>query len=578
MFSSRVLALAFSLCLSVAGPVLAAGEAPAATPAGEAARTGSDHRPTMREAGSANREAAERAVGASLEQAVEGLVRDALSTPATPPSFALAEIAPLAIAQRLDEIESLHPRLDAAQREAVAEFYRARRFAPLWIDGSLDRPRWNAAAKAVQGRLQAAREDALEPSHYMVPALGVISRETPAEIAKAEIALSVAAILYARDARGGRIDVARLHKLITPELDIPGADRVLSALAEATDPGEALRSFNPPHEGYRRLRARLAELRMNPTRPVVHIPEGPSLRVGMRDPRVPLIRARFGVDPGEKDDARLYDRQVAEAVADFQREKGIAADGIIGQQTIAVLLAEDPARQEGDIIANMERWRWLPADLGARSIIVNVPEFTMRVMDGDTVIHESRAIVGRPDAPTPIFSDRMNHIVVNPSWTIPPSIMRNEVLPGLRADPDYAFNRGYEVIRHGNNITVRQPPGPNNALGAIKFMFPNQHHVYLHDTPNRGLFNTLRRAHSAGCVRIENPFRLADLLLAEAGWGEQRLRSLVGGRERTVRIEPAIPVHLAYFTMTIDEDGRLRAFEDIYRFNQLVRDALGLEG
>jgi L,D-transpeptidase YcbB len=168
--------------------------------------------------------------------------------------------------------------------------------------------------------------------------------------------------------------------------------------------------------------------------------------------------------------------------------------------------------------------------------------------------------------------------VVNPSWTIPPSIMRNEVLPGLRADPNYASDKGYEVIREGGNITVRQPPGPNNALGLIKFMFPNQHHVYLHDTPNRSLFNTLRRAHSAGCVRIENPFALADLLLAEAGWGEARLRGLIGGGERTVRISPAIPVHLTYFTMTVAEDGQLRAFEDIYRFNQLVRDALGLDG
>ncbi|HSP26402.1 MAG TPA: L,D-transpeptidase family protein, partial [Saliniramus sp.] len=215
---------------------------------------------------------------------------------------------------------------------------------------------------------------------------------------------------------------------------------------------------------------------------------------------------------------------------------------------------------------------------GARSVVVNIPEYTMRVMDGDRVAHESRAIVGRPDAPTPVFSDRMNHIVVNPSWTIPPTIMRNEVLPGMRADPDYALKKGYDVIWNGPNVTVRQPPGPNNALGMIKFMFPNKHHVYLHDTPSRGLFNTLRRAHSAGCVRVENPFKLADLLLADAGWGEARLRRLVGGSERTVRIDPAIPVHLTYFTMAIGENGQLRAFEDVYGFNQLVRDALGLRG
>jgi len=495
------------------------------------------------------------------------------------PVIALEDILPEAIRARLDGIETLHPRLDAAQRDAVIRFYEQRGFASLWIDGTQDRPFWNARAKSIQGRIQAAGEDALEPSHYVLPTLGVVSRETMADLAKTEITLSLAAILYARDARGARIDVPRLHKLITPELEIPDADMVLGMLSGSADAGVALHAYNPPHRGYVLLREKLADLRMNrPTRPVVHIPEGPSLRVGMRDARVPLIRARFGVYAPENDDG-LYDRQIASAVEAFQRENGLAADGIIGQQTMAALLAEDPARQEGDIIANMERWRWLPSDLGARSIVVNIPEYMMRVMDGDVVIHEARSIVGRPDAPTPVFSDRMNHVVVNPSWTIPPTIMRNEVLPGLREDPDYALKKGYEVIRHGNNITVRQPPGPNNALGMIKFMFPNKHHVYLHDTPSRGLFNTLHRAHSAGCVRIENPFKLADILLADAGWGEARLRRLVGGPdERTVRINPAIPVHLTYFTLTVDDSGQLRAFADVYHFNQLVRDALGLKG
>lgn len=519
-----------------------------------------------------------------FEATIESLIGDVLTDPGlVRPVIALEDILPEAIRSRLAAMETLHPRLDGAQRDAVHRFYEERGFGSLWIDGTQESPFWTAGAKSIQGRIQAAGEDALEPSHYALPPLGVVSRESMADLAKTEIALSVAAVLYARDARGARIDVPRLHELITPQLDIPDADRVLATLAESDDAGAVLRAFNPPHRGYVLLRERLADLRLNrPTRPVVHIPEGPSLRVGMRDPRVPLIRARFGVDVAATVDGAddgLYDRQVASAVQEFQRENGLAADGIIGQQTMAALLAEDPARQEGDIIANMERWRWLPSDFGTRSIVVNIPEFMMRVMDGDKVIHEARSIVGRTDAPTPVFSDQMDHIVVNPSWTIPPTIMRNEVLPGLRADPDYALKKGYEVIRQGNNITVRQPPGPNNALGLIKFMFPNKHHVYLHDTPSRGLFNTLRRAHSAGCVRIENPFKLADILLADSGWGEARLRRLLaGGAERTVRISPAIPVHLTYFTLTVDAGGQLRAFADVYRFNQLVRDALGLEG
>ncbi|TVR11324.1 MAG: murein L,D-transpeptidase [Salinarimonadaceae bacterium] len=512
---------------------------------------------------------------ASLEAAVKALGAEELAP--VLPLFGAAEIAPVSLAARLETGVGLHPRLDARQQAALADFYAARGHRPLWVEGQAEQPVWNAAAKAVQERIAAAGEDGLEPSHYRYPPLGIVARERPADLASAELAMSVAAVLYARDARGARIDVARLDRNITPKLDIPDADAVLGVLAAAADPGAALADFNPPHEGYRLLRQRLAELRSEqPTRPLVHIPEGPLLRVGVRDPRVPLIRARFGVEPRESAEARLYDRRVAEAVADYQREQGLASDGIVGSQTLAALHAEDPARREADVIANMERWRWLPRDLGARSIVVNIPEYMMRVLDGDEVVNETRVIVGRPDAPTPIFSDAMNHVVVSPSWTIPPSILRKEVLPGLRADPLWAEKRGYQVFRDGRNISVRQPPGPENALGQIKFMFPNKHHVYLHDTPSRHLFNTLRRAHSWGCVRVEDPFAFADLILRESGWPEARLRALIGPRERTVRLDAPIPIHLVYFTMTADRSGGLRVFEDVYGFNQLVREALGI--
>lgn len=511
----------------------------------------------------------------SLEGAVDALgVRDL--APALP-VFGVAEVAPAALEARLATGVALHPRLDALQQESIAAFYAARGHRPLWIEGGAGKPAWNTAAQAVQARIAAAGMDGLEPSHYRYPALGVVAQETPAEIASAELALSVAAVLYARDARGARIDVARLDRNITPTLEVPDADAVLGLLAAAYDSGVTLADFNPPHEGYRLLRQRLAELRSDrPAQAVVHIPEGPTLRVGVRDPRVPLIRARFGLDADESAEERLYDHRVAEAVADYQREHGLVSDGIVGSQTLAALLAEDPARREGDLVANMERWRWLPRVLGGRSIVVNIPEYMMRVLDGGEVAHEARVVVGRPNAPTPIFSDAMDHVVVSPSWTIPPSIMRDEVLPGLRADPYWAEDRGYEVIRDGRNITVRQPPGPGNALGQIKFMFPNKHHVYLHDTPARHLFNTTRRAHSWGCVRVEDPFAFADLILRDSGWPESRLRGLVGSRERTVRVSPAIPIHLVYFTMTADRSGGLRVFEDVYGFNRLVREALGI--
>ncbi|WP_052341229.1 L,D-transpeptidase family protein [Salinarimonas rosea] len=460
-------------------------------------------------------------------------------------------------------------------------FYDARGFAPAWIvpsrEGGLS---WTPAARALMGVLAAAADEGLDPAAYPAPALPAGPGLDPAGAADAEIALSARLVRYAQDARGGRLEPTRLHPLITPTLDIPSAQAVLTGLADAADPAAALAAHNPPHEGYRRLRTALAALRAaaEPAEPMVRVPPGPTLRVGARDARVPLLRARFGMDAPAETDERVYDVALAEAVEGFQRENGLVVDGVVGNQTIAALASADPARREGDLLANMERWRWLPRELGAgKAIFVNVPAYRMEVRDGGAVVHEARVIVGKPGQETPIFSDEMEYVVVSPSWTIPPSIMRNEILPGLRADPGYAAARGYEVIRNGNQITVRQPPGPRNALGQIKFMFPNGHHVYLHDTPSRGLFDTIRRAYSHGCVRVEDPFALADLLLAEQGWPAERLRALIGSRERYVHLDEPVPVHLAYFTLEADADGRIVPHEDIYGFDGRTREALGLD-
>jgi murein L,D-transpeptidase YcbB/YkuD len=171
----------------------------------------------------------------------------------------------------------------------------------------------------------------------------------------------------------------------------------------------------------------------------------------------------------------------------------------------------------------------------------------------------------------------MDHAVVNPSWTIPPSIMKKEILPGLAADPFYAERRGYQVIRRGDRLVVRQPPGERNALGFIKFMFPNDHAVYLHDTPNRGLFARSQRALSHGCVRVDQPFRLADAVLGDR-WTEERLRGMIGKGERHITLSRKLPVHLTYFTLLVDDSGTVRQFDDLYGHNRKIRQALGFEG
>ena len=480
----------------------------------------------------------------------------------------------VAVEKRLaDDAAMRELRLDRRDRDALSAFYMQAGRSSLWVqDGA-----WSSSALAVMGRLKAAGEEGLDPADYPLPDGALNKASTPAQWAEADLKLSASVIRYARDARGGRIDPSRLSPLVTPKLDLPDIAAVLAAVASAKDAGAALAAFNPQHRGYQGLKAQLARLRENhPTQPSLGVPKGPSLSVGMKDPRVPLIRARFNLAKHDEDQT-VYDERIASAVASFQKTKGLPTNGVLTPQTVAALSGPSVAQREADLIANMERWRWLPADLGARHIFVNVPEFRLRLMEAGSVVHQTRVIVGKQESQTPIFSESMKYLVVNPSWTIPPSIMKKEILPALASDPTYAARKGYRIIRKGNQISVQQPPGERNALGFLKFMFPNQHAVYLHDTPNRNLFSASRRAFSHGCVRVEQPFQLAEEVLGQDGkWSEQKLRGLIGKGERYVYLSRPLPVHLTYFTLAVDETGELKSFEDLYGLDRKVRTALSL--
>jgi murein L,D-transpeptidase YcbB/YkuD len=298
------------------------------------------------------------------------------------------------------------------------------------------------------------------------------------------------------------------------------------------------------------------------------------------------MRARLGLPAS---DEQTYDPALAEAVREFQRANNLKPDGRVTPRTRMMLEDLDaplnraaaakaaPDDRIGAVIANMERWRWLPQDLGRTHIFVNIPDFRLQMMDQGARVFETRVIVGKPERQTPVFSDQMEFLVVNPSWFIPPTILRKDVLPKLAADPGYAARMGYEVIRRGNSISVRQPPGERNALGLVKFMFPNDHAVYLHDTPGRHLFRAEARAFSSGCVRVEGPFQLAEaLLLKRQGLSERQLRAMVGGGERTIRLNEKVPVHLAYFTLQVDESGALVRKPDLYGHDARIQRALAL--
>ncbi|MFC7398603.1 L,D-transpeptidase family protein [Chelatococcus sp. GCM10030263] len=465
-------------------------------------------------------------------------------------------------------------RLDKAEREAIAAFYAERAFMPLWLTGD----QWTAGARRVIATLEQADDEGLYSSDYPIPIIDVLPKADRAEaLAEADIKLSALAVTYARDARGGRLNPRRVSSLLAPTLDQPSADTVLRLLSQAADPGTALEGYNPQQAAYKALKTKLAEVRAaRPTAPMVRVPNGPVLKVGMRDPRVPLVRARFGLDSGDS----TYDEQVAAAVASFQKEQGLPASGVLNRQTVAALApAHKDLPDERAIIVNMEKWRWLPADLGDRYLMVNIPAYTLSLIQDGKVEHSARVVVGKPQTPTPVFSHVMQHVIVNPYWTVPPSIIRKEFLPAMAKDPGYAERRGYEVIRRGKRIIIRQPPGDRNALGHIKFMFPNDYAVYLHDTPSRNLFKTERRAYSHGCVRVDNPFRLAELVLgADTGWTEAKVKKLVGRGERLIKLAHPLPIHLVYFTLSVDEDGKVTSRDDIYGFDRRLMQALGLTG
>jgi len=422
-----------------------------------------------------------------------------------------------AIRTLLDDPKTHHglAALPGKEWQELSTFYADHADMPLWVDGPTER------LNILIDRLSRADEDGLAPRDYPVPALAE-AEPTPMKLAARDIALSAAVVAYARDARGARIDLARLSKLITPRLDLPTASMVLSDLLNASDIDSALQAYNPQQPGYRALKAKLATFHDMTA----------SISVPLASSRKPI-------------------------------------------KTTTAMVA-DSAITPYDLIANMERWRWVERDLGPKQIVVNLPEFELKLIDHGQVIHQTRAVIGKPDTPTPLFSEKMQYLIVNPSWSVPASIVRKEFLPKLAEDPDFATKAGYEVTQNGDLVTIRQPPGERNALGFVKFMFPNQHAVYLHDTPMRKLFANTDRAYSHGCVRVEDPFALAAVVLNDPRYSEDVLKAMIGKGERVIRLTEPLPVQLTYFTIVADATGELHRFGDVYGYDQAVEAALGL--
>ncbi|MPZ36991.1 MAG: L,D-transpeptidase family protein [Rhizobiales bacterium] len=465
------------------------------------------------------------------------------------------------------------------ERQVVEAFYQKRNFAPVWFErGAL-----SARTSAAITRIHASAADGLIPAEYKIPDMAAAT--SPEAQADAELRLTATLITFTRHLQAGRFPFARMGGEIQMPQEPPDVTAALTKLAEATDVAAAIDEFSPPQPGYRALKAKLAELRGNTgdETKIVQIPDGPMLRLGMEDARVPLLRQRLQV---AGDETNLhYDDALVTAVKAYQKSNRMNADGIVGPGTLRSLNGVSAPRRADVIdmvIANMERWRWTPRDLGNAHVMLNIPNYTLRVMHNGKEVWQTRVVVGKPSTATPQITETMKFITVNPTWNVPPSIVRNEYLPALAQDPTVLARMGLKVTyRRDGSVHIYQPPGAANALGRLRFNFPNRFLVYQHDTPDKHLFAHERRAYSHGCMRVQDPAKYAEVLLSialpNAGYTEQRIRSMFGSAEQNINFPTPIPVHIAYQTAFVDGAGEFQIRPDIYGIDAKTRNLIRSE-
>jgi len=448
-----------------------------------------------------------------------------------------------------------------ADRQAIESLYAGRNYAPLWIrDGRL-----TGRAKDAIARLKSAADEGLDTADYPTPDFNGGADA----LAQADIKLTNSVLDFARNMEAGRIAPTRVAVEIDYGIKPVDSADILRKIAGASDINSTLDSFDPPHESFRALKRKLAELRnASVGEPNDRIADGAAIKPGAKDPRVPMLRARLGV-AGKKVDDILYDKNLFNAVRAVQQKHDIKPTGVIDSKTIAAINGPKPSQQVDTVLANMERWRWLPRDLGATYVMVNVPDFTLKVVNDHRIVWRTKIVSGKPQTPTPLTSASMDTVIVNPSWYVPQSIIQNELLPQYESDPKIFDRLGLEVKKGPDgNINVVQPPGAANALGRIKFNFPNKFQVYLHDTPEKNLFRADRRAFSHGCMRVEDPTMFGQVMLHLAMAGptpdSRQLMTMFGKDEKIFKLQRQPRVHLTYQTAFVDEDGKLQIRDDIY--------------
>lgn len=488
----------------------------------------------------------------------------------------------------------------------LSGFHKDRVFQPAWSTEEGPRAQATSLVKAIHGAIL----EGLEPEDYHLATIETLLAELrhnivtnrslePDKLADLDLLLTDAFLLYGSHLSAGRVNPETIRSewfIKNRELDLV---EILQSALDEDQIEEALETLPPQHAGYARLKRALLQYRAIMRRGGWKIlPSGQMLR-GNRGVRVAALRSRLIVsgDLDEStDDHSLFDQVLEQGVRRFQKRHGLDIDGIVGPATLAALNVpvEEHIRQ---IKVNMERWRMLPHDFGRRYILVNIPNFELGVVEDDQILMTMRVVVGRTSRRTPVFSGTMTYMELNPYWHIPPTIAREDILENIWKDPEYLLKTNIRVFKNWKaqapeinpdsidwsqittknlSFKLRQEPGPSNALGRIKFMFPNKFDVYLHDTPARALFKKTKRSSSSGCIRVEKPIELAEYLLRDdPKWTHEEILAAINSNKRqVVLIREPIAVHVLYRTAWVDEDDTIHFRDDIYGRDKMLDEAL----
>ena len=475
---------------------------------------------------------------------------------------------------------------DIFEGGSLEEIYSQREYRSLWRDGEVLHSFYNS--------LKAADKEGLNYRDYHGQEIdSLLSRPDldAGQAARLDFLLSDAFLTYARHLYFGKLDPKELHEFWGISRQPKDLKKLLQEGIEKNEIPEILEDLKPKHQVYTGLKESLAEYRELKVAQdsISKIPRGENIEPGDSDTRIPAIAQRLEELVNFKRDTsaqNVYSEALVEAIKEFQQSKSIQTDGIIGNATIDEL-NKGPKDIYNQILANLERWRWYPRDLGDHYILINIPHFRLAVVkDGDTV-RKHNVIAGAKARPTPIFSDTVNHLVINPTWTVPPTIKSKDVIPKMAADRSYLSRNNMTVTGPNGervdpsnvnwessevmNYSFTQRAGPSNPLGHVKIMYPNQYLIYLHDTPSKSLFSQSERAESSGCVRVENAIDLSAYIVEnQSEWSKDKIQEVISsGKTTTVNVHRPIQVHHFYWTAWRAGDKTV-VINDVYDLDEQI--------